>query len=202
MSEIIESTLTNAGRNLIAKALNGMPIKFTKGIVGSGYLPEGAEIATMENVVSPMRNMKIGYVTVPGETGTAKLTLEMNNQDLLQGFFIREIGIFALDPETGEEVMYSYANFADTAHFMPGQDSETPIWYRLQIKTVVDQAKDVTAILTDNPLAVSYVELGEATDEIYRYIRSKVFELQQQINKLSDVIMRLTLGHKGVSELL
>ena len=117
----------------------------------------------------------------------------MNNKDLLQGFFIREIGIFARDPDTNEEVLYSYANFADTAHFLPGQDSDIPIWYRVQIKTVIDQAKNVTAILTENPLSISYIELGEATDELYKYIQGKFSSLQTQINTLSDLIMRLTM---------
>ena len=195
-NEIIESTLTNAGRNLIVKALEGKQLKFTKGVVGSAYLPDGAVIATLENVFSPMRNMDIGYISVPGEIGVAKLTLEMSNKDLTTGFFIREIGVFALDPDTGFEVLYSYANFGDSAHFMPGQDSDIPIWYRLQIKTVIDQAKNVTAILADNPLAVSYVELGESTDELYKYIQRKNNELQRQIDELAKTIMKLTLEKK------
>mgnify|MGYP006916022161 CR=1 FL=1 len=196
MADIIESTLTNAGRNLIVKALEGKQLKFTKGVVGSAYLPDGTEIATLSNVISPMRNMDIGYISVPGEIGVAKITLEMSNKDLLTGFFIREVGVFALDPDTNEEVLYSYANFADTAHFLPGQDSEIPIWYRIQIKTVIDQAKDVTAILTDNPLAVSYVELGEATDEIYKHFQNKIAALQSQINGLANVVMHLTFDTK------
>ena len=196
MAEVINSTLTNAGRNLIVKALEGKQLKFTKGVVGSAYLPDGMEIATLSNVIAPMRNMDIGYISVPGEIGVAKITLEMSNKDLLTGFFIREIGVFALDPDTGDEVLYSYANFADTAHFLPGQDSEIPIWYRIQIKTVIDQAKDVTAILTDNPLAVSYVELGEATDEIYKHFHAEIKELQRQIDTLSNTVMRLILDKK------
>ena len=193
MPDIIESTLTNAGRNLIAAALNGAQIKFTKAVAGSGYFPDDGDIATLENLIAPMRNLDIGYLSVPGEIGEAKITLEMNNKDLIQGFFIREIGIYALNPADNQEILYSYANFADTAHFLPGQDSEIPIWYRLQIKTVIDQAKNVTAILADNPLAVSYVELGEATDEIYKYIQRKINAMQTQINSLSDTIMRLTM---------
>ena len=196
MAEVINSTLTNAGRNLIVKALEGKQLKFTKGVVGSAYLPDGMEIATLSNVIAPMRNMDIGYISVPGEIGVAKITLEMSNKDLLAGFFIREIGVFALDPDTGDEVLYSYANFADTAHFLPGQDSEIPIWYRIQIKTVIDQAKDVTAILTDNPLAVSYVELGEATDEVYKHFHAEIKELQRQIDTLSNTVMRLILDKK------
>ena len=201
MAEIIESTLTNAGRDLIAKALTGKALKFTKGVVGAGYLPDGCEIATLENVITPMRNMDIGYISVPGEIGVAKLTLEMSNKDLITGFFIREIGVFAVDPDTQQEVLYSYANFGDTAHFLPGQDSELPVWYRLQIKTVIDQAKNVTAILTENPLSVSYVELGESIDEIYKYIQAKNSELQRQIQELADVIMRLTLDKREVINL-
>ena len=189
--------LTNAGRNILAKALTGKPLKFTKAWAGDGYPPTDAEILTMTDLVQPHREMEIADMSIPPYIGTAKITVVLSNKDMTAGFFLREIGLFAQDPDTGAELLYGYANSGDTADYMPGQDGADPVYYRFNLTVIVDQAKNITAVFSDNPLAVTHRQLDDRTDEIYREIRRRNDAVQHQLNCLAQASMMNSLEHMG-----
>jgi hypothetical protein len=189
--------LTNAGRNILAKALTGKPLKFTKAWAGDGYPPADEEILTMTDLVKPHREMEIADMSIPPYIGTAKITVVLSNKDMTAGFFLREIGLFAQDPDTGAELLYGYANSQDTADYMPGQDGADPVYYRFDLTVIVDQAKNITAVFSDNPLAVTHRQLDDRTDEIYREIRKRNDAIQHQINCLAQASMINSLEHMG-----
>lgn len=189
--------LTNTSRNILAKALAGKPLKFTKAWAGDGYVPEGANICEMTDIIKPHRMLEIKEISIPPFIGTAKISLELTNKGMTTGFFLREVGLFAQDPDTGTDFLYSYCNSGDTADYIPGQDSNNPIYYRFDLTIIVDQAKNVTAIFSDNPLAVTHLQLDERTDEIYRQMQKQVEHLQHQINCLSQASILNSLEHVG-----
>ena len=178
--------LTNAGRNILAKALLGKTLKFTRAWAGDGYLPEGVDVREMTQIVKPHREME-----------TAKITVVLTNKELTTGFFFREIGLFAEDPDTGAEFLYGYCNSGDTADYMPGQDGPDAVFYRFDLTVIVDQAKNVTAIFSDNPLAVTHTQLNNRTDEILKHCREREDFLQKQIDELAEASIMNSLEHAG-----
>ena len=189
--------LTNAGRNILAKALTGKTLKFTRAWAGDGFLPENADVTTMTDIVSPHREMEIAEMSIPPLIGTAKITVVLSNKDMSTGFFLREIGLFAEDPDTGQDMLYGYCNAGNLADYMPGQDGPDAVYYRFDLTVIVDQAKNVTAVFVDNPLAVTHLQLDTRTDEIYREIRKRDEKLQHQINSLSQASILNSLEHLG-----
>jgi hypothetical protein len=141
--------------------------------------------------------MEIADMSIPPYIGTAKITVVLSNKDMTAGFFLREIGLFAQDPDTGAELLYGYANSQDTADYMPGQDGADPVYYRFDLTVIVDQAKNITAVFSDNPLAVTHRQLDDRTDEIYREIRKRNDAIQHQINCLAQASMINSLEHMG-----
>ena len=189
--------LTNSGRNILAKALTGKPLKFTRAWAGDGTLPENADIPAMTDLVRSHREMEIEEMSIPPYIGTAKITVVLSNKNMNAGFFFREIGLFAEDPDTGDELLYGYANSGDTADYMPGQDGAEPVYYRFDLTVIVDQAKNVTAIFSDNPLAVTHKQLDDRTDEIYREFRKREDKLQHQLNCLAQASILNSIEHMG-----
>ena len=188
--------LTNAGRNILAKALLGKTLRFTRAWAGDGYLPDDVDVREMTQIIKPHREMEIAEMSIPPHIGTAKITVVLTNKELTTGFFFREIGLFAEDPDTGEEFLYGYCNSGDTADYMPGQDSRADVvYYRFALTVVVDQAKDVTAIFSDNPLAVTHAQLEEQTDEILKHFREREDFLQKQIDDLAQASIINSIEH-------
>ena len=189
--------LTNAGRNILAKALLGKTLTFTKAWAGDGFLPEGVDVREMTQIVNPHREMEIAEMSIPPHIGTAKITVILTNKELTTGFFFREIGLFAEDPDTHEELLYGYCNSGNTADYMPGQDGPDAVYYRFDLTVIVDQAKNVTAIFSDNPLAVTHKQLETKSDEILMYFRKREEFLQKQIDDLAQASIINSLEHVG-----
>lgn len=152
MAEFGGTELTNAGRNILAKALVGKPIKFTRAFAGEGFLPEGQDVSEMTGLIAPILEMGISGMDIPPFIGTAKISVILTNKDTSRGFFLREIGLFAEEPDTKEEVLYSYCNAGDKADYVPGYGGADALWYQVDFTAVVDQAKDVTAVFVENPM--------------------------------------------------
>lgn len=189
--------LTNGGRTLIAKAIGGQVLKFTKGVAGDGYLPRDHDVSEMTQIIHPIREMEIAAIDIPPRIGTAKVSVIMTNKDLTEGFFFREIGIYARDPDTEQEVLYGYCNAGDKADYLPGQDGPDAVYYRFDLTVVVDKAKNVTAIFSDNPLAVTHSQLEKRLDAVMKSVREREEQLQHQIDCLVDAGIHNLLDHVG-----
>lgn len=157
--------LTEKGRTLLAKALTGVHLHFSRVMSGDGFLPVGTEIYDLENLVSPKKELPISSVEVTG-VGTARIRAIMTNQGQPEGFFIREIGLFANDPDDGE-ILYAYANAGDKPDYLPGQDGPDVVQTQLSLITVIDRAANVTATISTDLVFVTQEELQYRLDNLF-----------------------------------
>ena len=147
--------LTNAGRNLLAQALTGHTLTFTRAYIGDGILPANSDPASRTALISPKMELPILSMTKTANVGTCEVVLEISNKNLSQGFFVNEYGLFA-KIDNGSESLYAYRNTGANLQFLPGDNGVDLIHYSLSLITVISQAQNVTAIInTQN----SYVTL-------------------------------------------
>lgn len=138
--------MTAAGRELQLKAQAGQPLKFTRVAMGDAGVPVDSD--TLTALVSEQLSLAIQSQTAPGD-GTAVLRVIMTNQLVTSGFFMRELGAFAEDPDTGEELLYSYSNAGPQADYLPAAGG-TVVWEGIfDLVTVVGNAENVTAVIND-----------------------------------------------------
>lgn len=116
--------LTNAGKALYYENMAGAQLTITTIKMGSGTL--AGSIANLTDLVEPVvvidafAAVREGYVDVSGT---------FSNADLEQGFYWREIGVFAANPDDPEnreaDILYCYQNAYDTADYIPVASVET-----------------------------------------------------------------------------
>ena len=112
--------LTSDGLDIIRKGLLGQNIHFTKGQLGDGDFDYDSEtVVTMTALKSPKLDMPIVGKEINND-GVVLIKTQVINANLQQGFRAKEHGIFALDPDTGNEVLYAYCNVGDEYSFIPG----------------------------------------------------------------------------------
>lgn len=144
--------LTNRGRNLLAKAQAGIQLNFTRIAVGDGNLV-GSSIVDLNALIHQVKSLNITKLkTMTG--GKAVVGAVLSNQDITSGFYFREIGVFAQDPDVGE-ILYCYANCGATAEYIPAGGGPDIIEKSFDIITVIGNASNVTATIDSSLIYAS-----------------------------------------------
>ena len=110
--------VTDSGRELIAKLVAGQQLPISKIMVGSGTIPDDVKPAAMTALVEPVA---AGTSTAPVYDGASvRMIVEYRsdlNGGLDHGFWLREFGVFAFDPDKGEVLIY-YGTLGDYPQYV------------------------------------------------------------------------------------
>jgi len=162
MADFRGTILTRRGRNLLAKAQTGTTLTFTKIAIGDGLWLSNTDPTQLNDLVSPKLNLPIQEIRVVGD-GTVRLRFVLTNTALSQGFFMREIGIYAQDPDLGE-ILYAVAYAGDRADFIPA-DGITKVENVVDIYTVIANAQNVTAVISDTVVLATKQDIDTVKPE-------------------------------------
>ncbi|WP_249435713.1 tail fiber protein [Paenibacillus sp. Marseille-Q4541] len=156
---VFTKSLTNKGIALQAKAQAGRELRYTRFVIGDGRL-SGQLLPTMTNVISQKKTIPVTKLQMrpPNE---AIVGFSLSNQDVTAGFYFRELGLFAMDPDEGE-ILYLYANAGETADYIPPAGSDDVIQKSFDTLAFVGQAQNVTANIDHSLVYVTHPELAEA----------------------------------------
>jgi microcystin-dependent protein len=147
MAEFTGLTLTNVGYALQIKAQAGTELKFTRIALGAGVLPPGTQLNTLTALLNEKQTVTISNLSVSDKS--VKIKANFSNKNLTGNYYIRELGIFAADPDEGE-ILYAVANAGDAADYMPAYDGAETIEQVFTIDLSVGSAANVTAIFAES----------------------------------------------------
>lgn len=157
-----DNAITALGEDLISKALVGQQIKFTRIVLGDGYMPAAQSPQTMTDVVSPRVDVPITKCEL-NTSGDAVVGGRWDNSQQDEGFYWRELALYAEDPDKGE-ILYSYGNSGGTAEYIPAATA-TLVEKLIDVITFVGYATDVTAVFDPNfNISLDYITIPEIDD--------------------------------------
>lgn len=159
-------TLTRAGRNLLAEAQLGGVLTFTRVKAGDGFLSPETSIPDMTDVVNRITDLPINSNTITGD-GMTEIECLLSNQSLEQGYWFREVGLFARIG-SGEEVLYAYSNAGDEPDYIPAGGGAHAVHVIFTLITVIDQAESVTAVINDGLGFVTYPRLEQELSALFQ----------------------------------
>ena len=173
MADFNGTTLTNVGRDILTKALAGAKLTFSRIGIGDGVWDSGTNPEQMVALKDEKKSLPIQELSVVGD-GTTRLRFVLTNSGLTEGFFVREIGIFALDPDTQEEKLYAVA-YAENPDFIPS-DGVTKVESVVDIYTVVSTAQSVTAVISDTVVLATKEDIKQHNESTSSHsdIRAKI----------------------------
>lgn len=146
MASIYPNTrLTNYGRELIARSqATGKKLQYVKLVTGDGKL-DNQNIDTMTSVIAPKLECPF---TSNGEfvgDGQFRIEFAVGNSTLTNGFFARELGVYAnLEGESDAAAkLIAYSNGGNYASYIPSK--ETPINSKVfSLDVVIGNSTNVT----------------------------------------------------------
>ena len=190
MSTFTLNSITVQGLNVIAKLVAGSTLQFTRIAVGDGAMPSDKTPLTVTDLTNKLFDVDINSVENNGN-GSATVTGIFSNADRETGFFYRELGLFAKDPDTQAEILYCYGNAGADAEWISPSGASSVIEKEVKIVTLIGNAETVTAEIksgiyatkeeVEAALAVK-ADLDAAADEGGRVLASQMrFDADQTL---------------------
>ncbi len=144
MAQFRKAVITQKGIALIQKTqTQNIKLEFTKVAVGSGEYAEDEAVDGAEDLKQKVQEFPFSSVSVV-DPQTIKLVSVISNEDLLTAYYLREIGVYANDPDEGE-ILYSLAvAYPDKADYIPAYDGKTPVTIGLDTYQSVSNSDNVT----------------------------------------------------------
>ena len=153
--------LTNKGKEYMAKCLaENKPVSFAKVKIGNGTINPGENPETFIDIKSIKKEVSIVDKTQIGDT--AKLTVQLDNTGVLEGYFSREIGIYVQDG--GQELLYWYINDGSESSWLPPA-SKSPVKFKYHINLMVTNLETVIVNWSGKELWVDREYLGKELDK-------------------------------------
>lgn len=165
MADTFEGFITTElGLNALAKAIAGEPLQFTRAALGDSesggtvVTISADDAANMTSLVHWKKDLPFkGDPVVQG--GIAYITFLVQNSDVTEGFWMREIGLFVTDPNTGDEILYAYENRGTKGGWLPPTGT-SEIWQQeLTAAIAVGNVEHITAVIGSGLIFVTHNEL-------------------------------------------
>ena len=148
--------LTNKGIALQAKVQAGTQLHITKLKLGSGVVPGGTDIKTLTDLIAPEQNLGIGGKEAVDDY--CRISSTISNTGLEAGYYVRELGVFAQDPDDGE-VLYAYTTDG-APDYLPAGGGSTVISQEFSVMIAVDDVDNIVVDIDPAALAtMGYVQL-------------------------------------------
>ena len=148
--------ITTQGAILAAKTLESKTLEFSKFAIGDGELVDtsATAIKSLTSLANLVLNFDITKISRDTDTQVTVRGL-FQNTDAESSFYLRELGLYAIDPDTEQEILFAYINYGDEAEYINNSIAAKKEHYFDMVITV-DNADNVT--ITTDPTTVYVTE--------------------------------------------
>ncbi len=148
--------LTDTGRKLAAEIVSDSDtLVFSKFAFGSGSPADDTDISKLDELIDIKQD--IGISTIKENDGQVVLHAVITNLGILEPYAVKEMGLYLLNPYTGDNVLYGY--FQDSLPDTMPSESIRAIEEEIEITLNVSGSSNVTAkIAFDNLATIQDIE--------------------------------------------
>ena len=142
----------------------------------------------MTDLAAPKLDIGISSIS-PTDAGICDIEGVITNAELEKGFYMRELGIYATDPEEGE-ILYAVATDSH-ADYLQAKGSSTTLSVGLHVQVVITNADSVMAIIDPKGLTTRTDLAAHDESDAAHENRFKLFEKIATLG--DDIIKKLAL---------
>lgn len=181
--------LTKKGQLLQAKVGTGVVLALTKMKLGSGVLPKGTSLEDLTDLVTPEQNVGIASKEVLTDQKMCKISATITNVGLSAGYYVRELGVFADDPDDGE-ILYA-VTYDSAPDYLPPEGGSTAVSQEFAVYISASTASNVKVSIDPGALAtMGYVETAIADHNSLATAHENRFKLFEKIADFGDDLIK------------
>ena len=156
MSNWGKPVLTKQGLKLQAKVDAGSKMQLTKCRLGSGTLSSGQSLENLTELIAPVQTLSIAWLSYAEDSHACVITAVTDNSNVTEGYYLREFGVYANDPDDGE-ILYAVASDSEP-DFIPAKGTSAVISQEIGVALTFSNAANVTALVNTSATAtITYV---------------------------------------------
>ncbi len=104
MERWINSVMTEKGLALLSKLISGTRLSITRAVTGSGYVSPST-LTSQTAVSGEKQTLTFRQISYP-EEGKCSLPCRLTNSGLNTGYTVKQVGLYATDPDEGEILFF------------------------------------------------------------------------------------------------
>lgn len=187
-------TLTNKGLVLQGKAQAGIQLNYTRIAIGDGSL-SGQSVPALNTLISPKKSLPVARLQMQPPNKVI-IGTTLSNADVTTGFYFREVGVFAQDPDAGE-ILYAYANAGVTADYIAPGGGTDIIEKAFDCVVVVGTAANITASIDDSLIFALQKDLDAVSASKVDKISGKGLSANDYTTAEKNKLAGITAGAGG-----
>ena len=194
--------VTKLGLQLEAKSRVGKNIKILRVDVGDGELTDN-NIAEKTSLINKKLECEVNSLQEIDNQTIINFILQQSKVD--EGFYFREFGVIAEEPDTKEEILYMYANARNKAEFVNDKTSMAINDRIIDIVVKADNTDNVSISIDNTGVYIEREEFQKRIDDLQNDItnidervKEKSEELKTEctnkINNLKQIVVASNAG--------
>lgn len=152
------SGLTAVGLKLLTASQTGTKIEFTGLKIGDGQITADTKLSSLSDLINPVASIDIEATKIIEEENVTSLKVTGHVHQVEKDYYFRELGLFAINPETGAEVLYAYLNKEDNATLIPKVSSDTAVQELVSMIVAIGNADNIIVNCPNELKIVEQVE--------------------------------------------
>lgn len=198
MATYRDAVLCKNGQRLLALAVAGEAnINFTH-VKTSSTKYEATQLEALTDIGEIVQSNRISAST-KDSLNTISLYAAFSNAKLIEGYFVRNFGIYATDPDDEEsEILYAIVSADESeypATFIPAYSNKGTSGVDFACEIVVANSKEVTVVLDENagvPLSV-FNDFAERFNQGMQEADEKLSDMSAQLDNMSALVSNIAV---------
>ena len=182
MAKWKSAVITDLGKELMAKVLSGSEIEFTKIKTSDHKYSNDIDLSKVISIPSIKQEKLIDNIEVINKN-TVSIYSNFSNKDLTEGYEVRVVGLYAKDPESDSEILYSLTT-TDRPDYLPSFNGVTLSSIDYKFVTAVGNAENVILDITDGS-TVTQQQFQELKGEV-NYNKNQIDIIITDVDKLKN----------------
>lgn len=159
--------LTVSGIKALLAAQAGTTLTLSKIGMGSG---RAANSTSLTGLVTPEAMLPITETKTDSESGCLTIIAKMTNEDITEGFYWRETGLFFEDAE-GNDVLFAYACVDTEYDYVPAYSDQRYVKH-VRIANIITDSADINIKEAEGLLYVDTLTFEEFKEEVESRIKT------------------------------
>ena len=165
MANFNNLALTVRGVRALLAAQTGTTLTLSKIGMGSGTATNSTSLTSL---VTPKLMLPISESKINNDTGILTVTAKMTNEEMTEGFYWRETGLFFQDVY-GNDVLFAYACVSENQYdYVPAYSDKRYVKH-IRIANIITNSADIVVQEDEGLLYVDVTTFREFKENLFSY---------------------------------